>query len=274
MRTVCAWMLAALLWGSHADIMPRAQAAAVQTAAGAIHGTLTTWTLARHTAYAITPLTKTTEPREWIWIMPAGNVFANYPPAADSDGARYLNRFLDADAVVAGFDLGNTAGSPASMTLFVQFYEDMMRRYTIFEGARLFVMSRGGLEGYGYAERHPLNVARIGGVYPAVDWTNWPLETGQGLPVSPPDIGFTPVDLSLIDALNPINHLQPMAHASIKLMTIHGDKDTTVDLARNTLAVQRKYQALGGSMIVRVIPGMGHDTVGYFADLADFLLGR
>lgn len=169
-----AWMVAVLVWGSSVG--------AQQTPAPSspIHGTMTSWTLANHKAYAIMPNTpQTKEPRDWIWVMPAGNVFGTYPPAADSDSARYLNRFLDADMIVAGFDLGNTSGSPASMTLFVQFYEDMMRRFAIFERARLFVMSRGGLEGYGYAARHPMNVQRIGGIYPAVDWTNWPLENGR-----------------------------------------------------------------------------------------------
>ncbi len=59
------------------------------------------------------------------------------------------------------------------------------------------------------------------------------------------------------------------------LFAIHGDADTLVPLAQNSLALKQRYEAWGGKMTLIVPPGQGHSMwPGFFqsAELVDFVV--
>lgn len=237
-----------------------------------LHGTVTTLTINNKTAYVVTPDPGVGAPnavRPWIWFMPA-TYFTSGPIAGQ--GADYVNAWLDAGFYIGAIEAGPTCGSPAGTALFEAFYQKMTTSYPVASRARIFASSRGGLDAYAFAERHPDQVDRIGGIYPAVDWRDWP--GLDGLPGYTVDVlGFTPTELANQDALNPINNLKPMAEARIPLFDLHGDQDETVHLAPNSQEVAKRYAALGGSITLVVLPGRGHEAYGFFRqDMIDFLL--
>ena len=77
--------------------------------------------------------------RPWVWYAPAlkGGM-------SISQRTLYMDRFLQAGISIAGFDLGEVRGSPASSAKFTRFYEAMVQRgYS--PKPILFGQSRGGL---------------------------------------------------------------------------------------------------------------------------------
>ena len=77
---------------------------------------------------------------------------------------------------------------------------------------------------------------------------------------------------------NPIDRLGPLAKARVPIFHVHGDKDGTVPLEKNSAELARRYKALGGVADVLVIPGRGHEAAeggkGFFQckELVDFLI--
>ena len=251
----------------------RRVASAVQEPAKALHGTVSSFKIGDFSAFVMTPdrNVPVNAPARWVWFFPA-NFFTAPPPGAGSESAQYANGWLDAGYYLVGIDLGFTGGSPASMKLFDEFYRQIMSRYAFTPRARMFLGSRGGLEAYGFAERYPERVARIGGIYPVSDWRNWP--GVDALPLSPPETAFTADDLKNADVLNPIQNLKPMVAAGIEVLTLHGDRDVTVSLDANARAFTDRYRALGGNATMILLPAVGHDVSGIFRqELVDFLLG-
>lgn len=251
----------------------RMAAAQAQEPPSPLHGTVSSFKVGDFSAFVMTPDRNrpTNTPARWIWFLPA-NFFTSPPPNAGSESEHYANAWLDAGYYLVGVDLGFTGGSPASMGLFDEFYRELMRRYSLTPKARMFLGSRGGLEAFGFAERYPDRVARIGGIYPVSNWRNWP--GIDALPLSPPATAFTRADVANADALNPIANLKPMVDAGIEVLTLHGDRDYTVSVDANARAFTDRYRALGGKATMILLTGVGHDTSGIFRqELVDFLLG-
>jgi hypothetical protein len=225
--------------------------------------------------------------RPWIWLMPS-QFFAS-DPVPGSDGVAYLNGWLDQGIIIAAVDI-TALGSPAGSVALDHFHAYMVATHHVQQRARLFVTSRGGLDGYAYAWRYPDNVDRIGGIFPATDWRDYPagcwdeqaaafrpgcvhLRATQNVDIP---LGFTPDDVAHEGQLNPgLNALPTLAAHGIRLFHLHGDQDDTVHLAPNSLDLVARYQALGGSAAVEVVPGYGHFVYGFLKpSLAAFLGNR
>ena len=137
--------------------------------------------------------------------------------------------------------------------------------------ACLLARSRGGLMLYSWAAEHPGSVACIAGIYPVCDLNSYPgLERAAGA------YGMTAEQLAeQLPRYNPIDRLEPLARAGAPIFHIHGDSDNVVPLHENSGELQRRYEALGGTMTLEVVAGQGHNMwSGWFRSqsLVDFVV--
>ena len=228
-----------------------------------LHGTHTVARVDGYDVHVIAPTKLHTDAQHpWVWIFPM-NFFLDLAPNVGSDSERYGNSLLDAGFYLIGVG-AEGRGSPASMALFEHAYTHVTTTYGLAPQARMFVASRGALDAIGYLSRHPDHADRIAGIYPAVDWFDWPGR--DGLPHQNVDVplGFTDGDRANLDALNPINSLAPLASHGVRLLLMHGLKDNTVHIGPNAQTVVKRYRALGGAVSLMTIPKMGHDNSGTF----------
>ena len=267
-------LLVSCVSGCASAAAPSGPATAIPVLDSQLHGTLETFSVDGHLACVVTPSPNRLGQRasEWVWFMPA-TFFSGGPWKSDADYVRYANAFLDAGLIIASVDVGLSCGSPASMRIFENFYLQMARTYRVGGPARLFAQSRGGLDAYAFAELHPDQVDRIGGIYPAVDWRNWP--GINALPRAPLDVAFSADDVRNENALNPINNLRTLAQRGIRLFHVHGDIDDTVSLEINSRSLVAQYRAMGGDADLIVINGYGHYTYGFYrSEMVAFLVAN
>ncbi len=194
---------------------------------------------------------KPAEGKPWVWYAPT--LGANLP----GEGHRwYFDRLLDSGISVAGVDLGEVRGSPASNMRFLAFHREMVRRgYS--SKPILLGQSRGGLMMLSFATEHPEKLCAFVGIYPVCNLTSWPLKNSKAATLA----DFALPESELVDNLakfNPIDKLQGLAQHHVPMFAVHGDSDTVVPLEENSGKLKQRYSAAGGSMTVKVIRGEGH----------------
>ncbi len=112
--------------------------------------------------------------KPWVWYAPT---LANLP---NQQHAWYFERLLKQGISVAGVNLGEVRGSPASTEKFTAFYEEMTRRgYS--PKPVLLGQSRGGLMMLTWAMRHPDKLAAFAGIYPVCNLASWPMKKSKDL---------------------------------------------------------------------------------------------
>ena len=163
--------------------------------------------------------------------------------------------------------VGNTFGSPAAQRHFDAFHAFVTNAGLASKGA-LIGISRGGLYAYRFAARNPERVTCIYGDAPVCDFKSWPGGKGKG-PGSPGDwkkligdYGFADEAEALAFPGNPVDTLEPLAKAGVRLLHVVGDADEVVPVAENTAIVEERYQKLGGSIRVLHKVGVGHHPHG------------
>jgi hypothetical protein len=230
-------------------------------------------------AYLVKPTAAVDPQKRWLWIFPFwlgvndgfGNLAHRY----------YVERALAAGFHVAGVDVGSSCASPAAAELCQEFYRQLIAQYGLRPRARVMAHSHGGLLAYGWAFRHPACVERIGGICPATDFRSYPtLPNVVALPPKGLDYGLSLEELERrAGELNPIDNLAPLAKAGVKILHIHGDRDTLVATDANSTELARRYRALGGAAEIVLIPDLpaakrGHDGPELYesAPLLTFLL--
>jgi pimeloyl-ACP methyl ester carboxylesterase len=226
-------------------------------------------------AYLVKPTGKVDAHKRWLWEFPF------WLGVNDGFGSlqhrNYAERALAAGFHLAGIDVGPSCASPAAADVCQDFYKTLTTEYGLAPRARIMGQSHGGLIAYGWAFRHPTCVERIAGICPATDFRSWP---GLANTINFPTQGLG-YDLSVEELtrrtaeFNPIDNLAPLAKESVKILHIHGDKDTLVPMNENSTELARRYQELGGTATIVVLPGLGHGgQVLYQSEpLIDFLLG-
>jgi hypothetical protein len=229
------------------------------TVTGSYHGgKLVAIRFRNRNAYVVVPTAKLDKLRRWIWIFPF------WLGINDGHGClqhrHYVESYLAAGFHVAGIDVGTSCGSPSAAQLCEEFYEKVRSDYALHPRARLLVQSNGGLIGYAWAFRHPHSVNRIAGICPATDFRTWPKLPGVvTAPEKGLDYGLNLEQLTARQAeFNPIDNLAPLAKSGVKILHIHGDADTLVPMADNSLELARRYRALGGSAEIVILKGLGH----------------
>jgi pimeloyl-ACP methyl ester carboxylesterase len=208
-------------------------------------------------AYLIKPAGKVDPQMRWVWDFPFwlaindgfGHVAHRY----------YVEKLLTAGFHVAGVDVGPSCGSPAGADACQDFYEQLVLDYGLHKRARLLAHSHGGLIAYGWAFRHPGCVERIAGMSTATDFRSYPgLSNVVAGPTKGLDYGLSLEELGRRNReFNPIDNLAPLAKANVKLLHLHGDKDTLVPTAANAEELARRYRELGGQAEIVLLKGLG-----------------
>jgi pimeloyl-ACP methyl ester carboxylesterase len=214
------------------------------------------------------------KPRKpWIWYAPT------FIPGPDGPGLSLpaprhewlMRRLVAAGIAIGGIDVGESYGNPAGRAGYAEFHRHAVPAYGLAARACLLPQSRGGLMLYNWAAEHPDAVRCIGGIYPVGDLHSYP-----GLRKASEAYGMDEAELERrMPEHNPVDRLEPLARAGIPILHLHGDADVLVPLEPNSGEVARRYRALGGTMELAVIPGVGHkETDDFFQSgkLLDFFI--
>jgi dipeptidyl aminopeptidase/acylaminoacyl peptidase len=184
-----------------------------------------------------------------------------------------FERFLKAGIAIAGVDVGESYGSPKGRAVYSALHEHLVKKRGLAKQACLLARSRGGLMLYCWAVENPDKVRCITGIYPVCNIASYP-----GLNRACGAYGLTVEQFEAdLAKHNPIDRLAPLAKAKVPIFHIHGDKDGTVPLDKNSALVKERYDKLGGLMTLEVVPGQGHNMwPGWFQsqNLVDFLIGH
>ena len=209
---------------------------------------------------------KPAEGKPWLWYAPTLK-------GVSLVGRKlYFESFMRAGISIAGFDLGEVRGSPASTAKFTQFYDEMVKRgYS--SKPILLGQSRGGIMTLAWAFRHPDKVRAWVGIYPVCNLTSYPMKNKA---VTLADYGMTEAEfIAKLGELNPVDNLKGLLANKVPMFAVHGDSDTLVPYDENTRVLKERYEAGGGQITVKLIPGEGHKATPSFfecRELVDFVL--
>ena len=211
---------------------------------------------------------KPAEGKPWLWYAPTlkGGVSL-------AGRKMYFEAFMKAGLSLAGYDLGEVRGSPASSAKFTDFYEAMVKR-GFSPKPILLGQSRGGMMTLAWAFRNPDKIKAWVGIYPVCNLASWPLKNSK--PQTLADFAMPEADLvAKLKDFNPIDNLQGLLANKVPMFAVHGDNDVVVPYNDNTKLLKDRYEAGGGSFTVKIIPGEGHkETSSFFEcpELLDFVL--
>ncbi len=190
--------------------------------------------------------------KPWIWRTE----FFGHQPQADL-------ALLAKGFHVAYVDVQNLYGAPAAMEAMDAMYSHVTTEYGLSPKVVLEGFSRGGLFTFNWAARNPTKVACIYNDAPVCDFKSWPGGKGKAKG-SPGDwerlksvYGLSEEE-AIAYPLNPIDNLEPLAQANIPLLHVCGATDDVVPMDENSLLVQQRYKALGGSMTLIAKPNCNH----------------
>jgi predicted esterase len=211
--------------------------------------------------------TKPASGRPWLWYAPT------LRSLAFGERAGYFESFMKAGISIAGYDLGEVRGSPASTAKFTLFYEAMVKRG--FSAKPILLgQSRGGMMTLAWAFRNPDKVKAWVGIYPVCNLESWPLKNSKAQTLA--DFAMTEPELTAkLGEFNPIDNLKGLIENKVPMFAVHGDSDIVVPYDLNTKLLKERYEAGGGQISVKVILGEGHKVGPSFfecPELVDFVL--
>jgi len=207
------------------------------------------------------------EGKPWLWYAPT------LKGVSLAGRKLYFESFLGAGIAIAGFDLGEVRGSPASTARFTLFYDEMVRR-GFSPKPILLGQSRGGIMTLAWAFRHPDKVRAWVGIYPVCNLASWPLKNSKAQTLA--DFALPEGKLAArLAEFNPVDNLKGLLQNKVPMFAVHGDSDVVVPYDDNTRILKERYEAGGGSFEVKVVPGEGHKVGPSFfecRELVDFVL--
>ena len=205
--------------------------------------------------------------KPWVWYAPT------LRGVSVLQGRVAFESFLHAGISVAGFDLGEVRGSPASTAKFTRFYDTMVQRGWSRKPI-LLGQSRGGLMMLAWGTRNPDKVRAFVGIYPVCNLASWPLTRSKDATLA--DFAMTEVDLrAKLSQFNPVDNLQGLLTNQVPMFVVHGDSDVVVPYDDNTRMLKERYEAGGGRITVKLIAGEGHKVSPSFfecRELVDFVV--
>ena len=205
--------------------------------------------------------------KPWLWYAPTlGGVSL-------SGRKMYFEAFMKAGISIAGYDLGEVRGAPASTAKFTLFYENMVKRGYSAKPI-LLGQSRGGMMTLAWAFRHPDKVRAWVGIYPVCNLASWPLKNSKAQTLA--DFGMPENELvAKLREFNPVDNLKGLLEKKVPMFVVHGDSDVVVPYELNTGLLKERYTAGGGQIEVKIVPGEGHKVGPSFfecQELVDFVL--
>lgn len=212
---------------------------------------------------------KPADGKPWLWYAPTLNGVSLF------GRKMYFEALMKAGISLAGYDLGEVRGSPRSTEKFTTFYEEMVKRgYS--PKPILLGQSRGGMMMLAWGMRHPEKVRAFVGIYPVCNLASWPLKNSKAATLADFDL---PEDelLARMKEFNPIDHLDGLLANKVPMFIVHGDSDVVVPYDDNSALVKQRYEAGGGQITVKIIPGEGHKVSPSFfecRELVDFVLAN
>lgn len=210
---------------------------------------------------------KPAEGQPWVWYAPT------LKGVSLAGRKLYFDSFMKAGIGIAGFDLGEVRGSPASTAKFTLFYDEMVKRGWS-PRPMLLGQSRGGIMMLAWGTRHPDKVSAFIGIYPVCNLASWPLQRSEAATLT--DFGLTKdALLARLPEFNPIDNLGGLVENKVPMFVVHGDSDIVVPFGDNTRLLKDRYEAAGGAISVKIIPGEGHKEGPSFfecQELVDFVL--
>jgi len=213
------------------------------------------------------PAPKPAEGKPWLWYAPT------LKGVSIVQRKLYFESLMRAGISIAGFDLGEVRGSPASTATFTRFYEDVVRRGWSPKPI-LLGQSRGGLMMLAWGARHPDKVRAFVGIYPVCNLVSWPLKNSKAATLADFDLPEAEF-VARLSEFNPVDNLQGLLSNKVPMFVVHGDSDVVVPYDDNTLVLKERYEAGGGKITVKLIPGEGHKVSPSFfecRELLDFVL--
>lgn len=200
--------------------------------------------------------------KPWVWFAPT------LKGVSLAGRKLYFESFLRAGVSIAGFDLGEVRGSPASSAKFTLFYDEMVRRGWSAKPI-LLGQSRGGLMMLAWAMRHPDKTQAFVGIYPVCNLEGWPMKNKL---VTLADYNLTETELrARLTEFNPLDNLHGLLKHKVPIFVVHGDADVSVPYEENTRLLKERYEAGGGSISVKLIPGEGHKATPAFFECPEFI---
>jgi alpha-L-fucosidase 2 len=151
-------------------------------------------------------------------------------------------------------DVGGLFGNAEAVARWNAFYDYLRYEHLFADRVVLEGMSRGGLIVYNWAAANPEKVAAIYADAPVMDFKSWPGINKQILT----RYGFKDEQEAEAYALNPVDHLAPLAKAGIPILHVVGDADDVVPVADNTALAEARYKKMGGIFEVIHKPDVGH----------------
>jgi pimeloyl-ACP methyl ester carboxylesterase len=242
---------------------------AVQASAqDAVPKTAETFEIDGHTAF-VYAAPKPAAGKPWVWYAPT------LKGVSLVQRKLYFESLMRAGIGIAGCDLGEVRGAPGSTAKFSRFYEAMVQRGWS-QKPILLGQSRGGLMMLAWGVRNPDKVRAFVGIYPVCNLASWPLKNSTAATLA--DFGMTRPELvEKLRELNPVDNLAGLAAGKVPMFVVHGDSDVVVPYDDNTGLLKQRYQAAGGPITVKVIPGEGHKVSPSFfesQELVDFVLAN
>ena len=207
--------------------------------------------------------------KPWLWYAPT------LPGLPGAGHQWYFERLLKAGISIAGIDLGEVRGAPASSAKFSAFHAEMVRRGFSAKPV-LLGQSRGGLMMLAWAMRNPDKLTAFTGIYPVCNLASWPLKNSKRPVLADYELPEDELRANLA-RFNPVDNLQGLLANRVPMFIVHGDSDTLVPFADNGAILKQRYEAGGGSITVKLIPGEGHKVSPSFfecEELVDFIIAR
>ena len=205
--------------------------------------------------------------KPWLWYAPTLGGVSLF------GRKMYFEACMKAGISIAGYDLGEVRGAPASTAKFTLFYEEMVKRGYSAKPI-LLGQSRGGMMTLAWAFRNPDKVRAWVGIYPVCNLASWPLKNSKAQTLA--DFGMPEKELvAKLSEFNPVDHLKGLLENKVPMFVVHGDSDVVVPYDLNTGLLKERYTAGGGQISVKVIPGEGHKVGPSFfecQELVDFVL--
>lgn len=204
--------------------------------------------------------------KPWLWYAPT------LKGVSIVQRKLYFDGMMAAGISIAGFDLGEVRGSPGSSAKFTLFYDEMVRR-GFSKKPILLGQSRGGMMMLAWAMRNPDKVRAFVGIYPVCNLASWPLQHSKEATLA--DFALPETELvSRLAEFNPVDNLKGLIANKVPMFVVHGDSDVVVPYDDNTRLLRERYEAGGGSITVKIIPGEGHKVSPSFfecQELIDFV---